>query len=96
MKQHQSGEITEAFREAAEPLIPQKERDNNKTYQRKPGGGRPPMEARKALEAIFYVLHTGIQLKAIPATLGSSSAIHRYFQFWCEKGFFRELWVAGL
>ena len=96
MKQKKSWEITDAFREAAQPLIPQKERDSNKEYRRKPGGGRPPMDSRKALEAIFYVLRTGIQWKALPKAYGSSSAVHRYFRFWCEKGLFKALWVAGL
>ena len=96
MKQKNSWEISDTFWEAAQPLIPQRERDSNKQFKRKPGGGRPPMQARKALQAIFYVLRTGIQWKALPKSFGSSSAIHRYFQFWCEKGFFKELWVAGL
>jgi transposase len=96
MKQRHSWEITDKFWEAAQPLIPQKERDRNREYQRNPGGGRPPMESRRALEAIFYVLRTGIQWKALPKALGSSSAVHRYFQFWCEQGFFRALWVTGL
>ena len=56
MKQAHSWEITDAFWEAAQPLIPKRERDSNKTYQRKPGGGRRPMEPRTVLEAIFYVL----------------------------------------
>jgi hypothetical protein len=47
------------------------------------------MESRKVLEAIFYVLRTGIQWNALPKSLGSSSAVHRYFRFWCEAGFFR-------
>jgi transposase len=96
MKQKKSWEITDAFWEAAEPLIPKKERDNAKQYKRKPGGGRPSMEPRKALEAIFYALRTGIQWNALPKAWGSSSAIHRYFLFWREKGFFKALWVAGL
>ena len=96
MKQKHSWEITDAFWEAAQPLIPKRERDNNKTYQRKPGGGRTPMEPRKVLGAIFYVLRTGIQWKALPKTFGAASAVHAYFLFWCEKGFFQSLWVAGL
>jgi transposase len=96
MRQKKTWEITDAFWEAAEPLIPQKERDSNKEYQRKPGGGRHPMEPRKALQAIFYVLRTGIQWNAIPKSLGSSSAVHRSFRFWCEKGFFQALWASGL
>jgi len=96
MKQKHSWEITDAFWEAAQPLIPRRERDSNKTYRRKPGGGRPPMKPRKVLEAVFYVLRTGIQWKALPETFGAASAIHAYFLFWCEKGFFQALWVAGL
>ena len=96
MKQTHSWEITDAFWEAAQPLIPRRERDSNKTYQRKPGGGRTPMEPRKVLEAIFYVLRTGIQWKALPKTFGAASAVHAYFLFWCEQGFFQSLWVAGL
>ena len=96
MRQEKSWEITDAFWEAAEPLIPRRERDSNKEYKRKPGGGRPPMEPRRVLEAIFYVLRTGIQWNALPKTFGSSSAIHSYFRFWCEKGFFKDMWVSGL
>ena len=96
MKQEKSWEITDAFWEAAQPLIPRKERDPDKKYRRKPGGGRPPMEPRKVLEAIFYVLRTGIQWNALPKALGSSSAVHRYFMYWCEKGFFQDFWAAGL
>ena len=96
MKQHKSWEITDAFWEAAQPLIPQRERDANKAYQRKPGGGRPAMDKRRVLQAIFYVLRTGIQWKALPKTYGAASAVHSYFRFWCEKGFFENLWIAGL
>jgi transposase len=96
MKQRHSWEITDEFWEIAEPLIPQRKRESTKEYQRRPGGGRPPMEARKILQAIFYVLRTGIQWKALPPSFGASSSIHRYFQFWCAQGFFKALWIAGL
>jgi transposase len=96
MKQKHSWEITDEFWKQAEPLIPRKERDTTKTFRRKPGGGRHPMEPRKVLEAIFYVLRTGIQWKALPKEFGAASSIHRYFRFWCEQGVFQALWVAGL
>jgi transposase len=96
MKQKKSGEITDAFWEQAAPLLPRKERNLNKQYQRKPGGGRPPLNPRKTLEAIFYVLRTGIPWKALPRDFGASSAVHRYFRFWYEEGFFKALWSAGL
>jgi hypothetical protein len=42
----QSWEISDKFWEKVEPLIPPIERDPNKTYKRKPGGGRKPMPPR--------------------------------------------------
>jgi hypothetical protein len=39
MKQRHSGEITDAFWEAARPLIPKRERETAREYRRKPGGG---------------------------------------------------------
>jgi len=96
VKQKQSWTITDAFWDEVKYFIPVRRRDDDKEYKRKPGGGRKPIEPRKALEAIFYVLRTGIQWKAIPKEFGASSAIHRYFLFWCEQGFFLEMWLAGL
>jgi transposase len=96
MKQKHSWEITEEFWEAAEPLIPRKQRDPDREYRRKPGAGRPPMKPRSALAAIFYVLRTGIQWKALPAAFGASSSVHRSFQFWYEQGVFAARWKAGL
>jgi len=96
MKQKHSWDITDKFWAIAEPLIPKKTRDPDKAYKRKQGGCRPPMEPRKALEAIFYVLRTGIQWKALPVSFGSSSAVHRYFMFWSEIGFFKAMWACGL
>ena len=55
------------------------------------------MPARQIFEAIVYVLRTGIQWKALPKEkFGSPSAIHRYFQEWIQKGFFKKLWKRGL
>jgi transposase len=96
MKQKHTWEITDAFWEKVEPLLPRNERDQNKDYRRKPAGGRPPITPRKALEAIFYVLRTGIHWKTLPERFGAASAIHRCFRFWCEQGFFKALWIAGL
>jgi transposase len=96
MKQQHSWEITDEFWAIAEPLIPIKTRDPDKAYTRRSGGGRPPMEPRKALEATFFVLRTGIQWKARPKSFGSSSAVYRHFMFWCDSGFFKVLWARGL
>ena len=97
-KQSNSWTITDEFWDEVKHLIPKGcgERDDSKEYKRKPGGGRPPLCMRKVLEAIFFVLRTGIQWKALPKEYGASSSIHRYFLFWCEKGVFLEIWKAGL
>ena len=43
----------------------------------KPKGGRPRMDDRQALDAIFYVLRTGCQWKALPRTLGAASTVYQ-------------------
>ena len=91
MRQKQSWKITDEFWNEVKHLIPTKQRNEEKKYKRKPGGGRKPIEPSKGLEAIFYVLRTGVQWKALPKEFGASSAIHRYFQFWCEQGFFEAM-----
>jgi transposase len=61
-----------------------------------PKGGRPRMADRKAMDAIFYVLRTGCQWKALPRSLGAASTVHDRFQAWTKAGVFRRLWRAGL
>ena len=58
--------------------------------------GRPRMDDRRAMNAIYYVLRTGIQWKALPRSLGAPSTVHDRFQEWREAGFFERLWKAGL
>jgi transposase len=62
----------------------------------KPRGGRPRMGDRDALNAIFYVLRTGIQWKALPRCLGAASTVHDRFQLWVEQGVFESMWELGL
>lgn len=62
----------------------------------KPKGGRPRNDDRHMMDAIFYVLRTGIQWKALPRSLGASSSVHDRFQQWQQAGGFRAMWVAGL
>jgi transposase len=93
----QSWEVSNAFWEIVEPLIPKPERDKERQYKRKVGGGRKPLDPRKVFSAIVYVLRTGVQWKALPKEVfGSPSAIHQYFRDWEQRGFFLELWERGL
>jgi len=62
----------------------------------KPKGGRPRMNDRKALNAMFYVLRTGCQWKALPRCLGASSTVHDRFQLWVAQGVFERMWELGL
>jgi len=96
MAQIKSWTVSDELWAKAEPLIPRKQREQERKYQRKPGAGRKPMPARQVFAAIVYVLRTGIQWKALPRDFGSASAVHQYFQDWQKAGFFLRLWQAGL
>ena len=93
---YQSWTISDEFWEVIKDELPKSERDPNREYKRKPGGGRKPPDMRKILVGILYVLRTGIQWKAAPREYGSSSNIHRWFQILVEDGFFVRIWAKGL
>ena len=46
---------------------------NPKEKKKKKKTGRPRMDDRKAMNAIFYIARTGCQWKALPRSLGASS-----------------------
>ncbi len=98
MAQTRSWEVSDAFWERVQPLIPAlPKRYPDKDYKRKSGGGRKPMDSRKVFEGIVYVLRTGCQWKALSKErFGSASSIHSYFLQWLRTGFFLQLWRAGL
>ncbi len=54
------------------------------------------MDDRKTFCAIFYVLRTGIQWKALPKSLGAASTVHDRFQQWVRAGVFLKLWRSAL
>lgn len=62
----------------------------------KPKGGRPRMDDRQALDAIFSVLRTGCQWKALPRSLGAGSPVHERFPEGQRAGVFEKLGQAGL
>lgn len=61
-----------------------------------PGGGRPAMDQRTAFTALFYILRTGCQWKALPRSLGASSTVYGHFRRWVDAGVFAALWQQGL
>ena len=80
--------IPDKLWERIEPLLPQE--------RPKPKGGRPRMPNRQAMDAIFYVLRTGCQWKALPRSLGAASTVHDRFQEWRDGGVFQRMWQAGV
>ena len=96
MAQIKSWTVSDPLWAKVEPLVPIKQRQQGRRYQRKPGAGRKPMAARCIFSAIVYVLRTGCQWKALPKEYGSASAVHLHFQNWQRAGFFLKLWQAGL
>lgn len=61
------------------------------------GGGRPRVPDRECADAIFYVLRTGCQWKALDETdLCARTTAHDRYQAWVEAGVFLRLWQAGV
>jgi transposase len=50
------------------------------------GGRRREVDVREVLNAIFYVLSTGCQWKALPKDLPPKSTAHFYFMLWDWDG----------
>jgi len=74
-----------------EPLLPAP-----KPPKRRDRPGRKRKGNRQMMTAIFYLLRTGCQWKALPRPLGASSTVHDRFQEWAAAGVFASLWRAGL
>ena len=60
----------------AAPLIPPAKR----------GGRRREVDVREVLNAIFYILWTGCQWKALPKDLPPKSTVHDYLDLWNWDG----------
>lgn len=53
MKRLARWKVSDAFWARVAPLIPERERDPSKAYQRKAGGGRKPLCSRQVFEGIY-------------------------------------------
>jgi transposase len=87
---HRDWRMPDELWDRLQPLLP----------PRKPyplGCHRPRVEDRHAMDAIFFVPHTGCQWNALKETgLCSSRAAHRRVQEWTAAGVFLALWEQGL
>ena len=52
----------------------------------KPGGRPRSVDIREVLNALFYVLWTGCQWKALPKEFPPKSTVHWYFMLWDWDG----------
>lgn len=58
---------------------------------------RPRKGAKKIMRALFYILRTGIQWKALPKEFKvSASTVHRRFQEWIHDQIFQIFWTNVL
>jgi len=82
--------ISDKWWEQIEPLLP----------ARKPhplGCHNPPVPNRSAMDAILFVLRTGMQWNALDGTgICSCSSSYRRFREWTDAGVFANLWRIGL
>ena len=89
--------VSDALWERIAPLVAGPGRNPRRACQRKPGGGRKPLQPRRVFEGIVSGLRTGCQWKALPKErFGSPSSIHTNFQRWQQSGVFLAIWRAGL
>lgn len=86
----QQFELSDALWERLQALVPE-----GKSHAR---GGRPNLTQRVVANAIFFVLRTGCQWKALSVRGQgcSGSSAHRYFQAWEQAGVFSRFWALGL
>lgn len=80
-------DVPETFWVKVQPLLPP---------PRPKRRGRRPLDQRRVLNGILYVLRTGCQWKMLPREYGSGSSCHRHFQAWVRAGVFRQLWRVCL
>lgn len=68
-----------------------------KIIPQKRSSRRPRKSSKKIMKALFFILRTGIQWKALPPTFGvSASTVHRRFQEWIKDGIFLKFWTKVL
>ena len=53
---------------------------------RNPKGGRPPVDKRKMVAGIFWILDNGAKWKDLPTEYGAKSTVHRWFCRWAKQG----------
>src|SRR5262245_15225074 len=50
------------------------------------GGGRPPRNHRRVLDAVFWLMRTGAPWRDLPEEFGNWNSIFRQFRRWADSG----------
>ena len=50
------------------------------------GGGRPPQNHRRVLDAVFWLMRTGTPWRDLPEEFGNWNSIFRQFRRWADSG----------
>jgi transposase len=50
------------------------------------GGGRPPRNHRRVLDAIFWIMRTGVPWRDLPEEFGNWNSVFRQFRRWADSG----------
>ena len=56
-------------------------------------GGRPPIPPRAVLDALLWMLKSGVPWKNLPDTFASESTCRRRLKEWTESGLLCEVWA---
>lgn len=85
--------LSEQLWQHIEPLLPKHKKRRNAQY-----AGRKPVDARKVMTGIIFVLKTGVPWKSLPATsdFPSGHTCRRRLLEWDRKGVWRRLWQSIL
>ena len=81
MKQHRySTDLTKAQWKLIKPLLPQEER------------GRPPhIERKHIVNALCFVVVTGVQWRLLPPTFAAWQTVYYHFRRWSQQGTWRRI-----
>jgi transposase len=56
------------------------------------GNGRPPIDNRRVLHGLLYVLASGIAWDMLPPCFPSAKTVKRRLKSWLDLGVFRDVW----
>lgn len=83
-RHHYPTNLTDAQWAVIEPLLPEPRSGPGQP-------GRPVVERRRLIDAIWYVVKSGCQWRLLPSDLGAWSTAYRYFNTWSKLTVWQEI-----